>query len=232
LRRIRWTVGQEELKDSRSFAFYRDRIASLGVPFWGFGLVSSLGLLGWVLALGRRRFLVLTVMVALFCVGLGLFHVFGRYRLPLIVPLSLLAAYALQWLFDALRERRYSALAATGAVLGIVVWQVFGPVLPERRESFFVDYYNQGNRYLALGRLEEATEEYEKAWTVRPGDHPGIEPMIIGLADLYLRLGAPDKAEALLRRATLRFAGNQQISEKLRVVTRLPSDVRDQNEPR
>jgi 4-amino-4-deoxy-L-arabinose transferase-like glycosyltransferase len=105
-RRLRWTLGATEVSDTRTYEFYQSRYRLLQVPFLGFGFISWLGMLGLLLTIGVRTNLVLSAFIFLFTVELSLFFVYGRYRLPLIIPLGMFAAVALHRLADIFRQRR------------------------------------------------------------------------------------------------------------------------------
>jgi hypothetical protein len=214
LRKVRWTVGEEEISDTRSFDFYLTQLRVLPRLPWGFGFVAALGLVGGCVSLRGRR-VVLVPFVVAYWGALSLFFVYGRYRLPLLIPMAILGAGLTAWLPDVVRERRAraAALAASGAVLAAML--VFTPVLPAVPVSFFADYYNQGNRYLRLGRTDLAIAEYEKALTVRPGIHPAVTGVAITVADLEVRRGERDRAIALLRAVLQHRPGDAALTAKL-----------------
>lgn len=220
-RKFRWSIGQEEVTDSRTFDFYRERMPVLRFPLVRFGGVAFLGILGCIMAFQDKRFLIFSAFLLFFCLGISLHFVYGRYRLPLLIPLSILSALALSQFVALVRQRRRHMLAIVLFAALPTAWLVFGRVLPSSQVSFFPDYYNQGNRYYNLGMFDLAIAEYEKALSVRPGDHPGVQGLIIGLADLYVSLGNAHKAEALLRRALADNPGNFVLEQKLWAVLQM-----------
>lgn len=171
-----------------------------------------------------RRCLLAGSFTLLFILGLSLFFVYGRYRLPLLVPLSMLAAVALRRAWAYARERRLKALGSWCLAAGVIAWILHGPVLPANLEvSFFPDYYNQGNKYWSLGQYDLALAEYERALYVRPGDHPGVEPLFQSLAHLFLRQNRLGRAETLLHEAAQRFPENQDFRKMLQTLVLLKS---------
>ncbi len=195
LRKLRWTVNDEELTDTRTYSFYVARLRVLRVFVWDFGLVAFLGLLGAVLAVRDRRATALTSFVALYALALASFFVFGRYRLPMIVPLAILAGTIPMRLGEIARSWRARTWALAVVTCVAVGAAVFGSVLPSPEESFFPDYYNQGNRYVRLGQPERALAEYEKAISIRPGDHPAVTRTALFLVEAHLQRG--DRASAI-----------------------------------
>jgi 4-amino-4-deoxy-L-arabinose transferase-like glycosyltransferase len=217
--RLRWAAGADEPSDTRTYEFYQERYRILKMPFWGFGFVSCLGLAGLFWSLPKRRHLLGTSFVVLFIAGLSVFFVYGRYRLPLLVPFSMLAAVTLSSAYDCVRQRRPAVLGAWCLGIAVLVWILRGPVLPSSLEvSFFPDYYNQGNKYWNLGNYDLALAEYEKALYVRPGDHPGAESLFHDLAGLYLKRGQFGRAEVLLQEAAARFPENREFHDMLQTV--------------
>lgn len=214
-RRIRWALGAEEASDTRTFEFYAQRYPVLGPPLWGFGAVSFLALFGVLSTWRDRRSLVCLLFVVFFAFGLSSVLVYGRYRLPLLVPLSILAAKAPGGIFDLLRRRRWPVVLALGIAAGGIGWFTFGPVLSEYPNSHFTDYNNQGNRYLDLGRLDLAVAEYDKALTVQPGKHAAVPGLFGWLVRQYTARGQAPRAEDLLGRVIARYPNDPEARQRL-----------------
>lgn len=215
LRKLRWAFAAEDLADTRTYAFYVAEIPALRFMPWDFGLVAALGLLGAALSLRDRTRVVLVAFVALLAVGLAIFFVLGRLRFPMLVPLAILAATVPGRISALLAARRQAALGAVAALMGFAAWFVFGEVLPGLETSFFPDYYNQGNRYAAAGRVDLALAEYEKAVSVRPGDHPAMSRVAAELADVHLERGDPASARRVIAAALRARPGDPLLSAKL-----------------
>jgi predicted Zn-dependent protease len=62
---------------------------------------------------------------------------------------------------------------------------------------------------------DRADEEFEKALTVRPGNHAGIVPAYLFLADRFLASGQTARAAKLLRHGVARFPSNTKLLYKL-----------------
>jgi len=216
--RLRWAVGAdaEEPSDTRTYAFYLARYRILNLPFPGFGFMSSLGLTGLLLTLRDRNYSVLNFFMIFFILGMVLFIVYGRYRLPLLIPVSILAAVTLSKGYDLLRQKRTKALLGFSIIPVAIFIFLHIKVLPGLEESFFPDYYNQGNHYLKIGQKDLAVVEYEKALTVRAGDHPGAEKLYGELIDHYLLDRRYDRAEEFLNRAVALYPDNQSFRDRMR----------------
>jgi 4-amino-4-deoxy-L-arabinose transferase-like glycosyltransferase len=215
LRKLRWAVNQEEITDTRSYGFYAGRLPTVRWLLWDFGLPSVLAILG-AAVLWRRRWAALPLAFAtLYAVALGVFFVYGRYRLPLLVPAAILGGGLLAGARGLLSERRPAVWAARGAAVVVVTAVVFGRVLPGTPESFFPDYFNQGRHALAAGRTEAALAEFEKAITVKPGDHPALVTVARELARMHLSRGDPAAALRVLQEAAQVRPGDPALAADL-----------------
>ena len=211
-RKLRWALGDEEITDTRNLAFYRERLAPLRLPLVGFGAVSFLGLTGAALLARERAARFLLLFALFYLVSLSLFFVYGRYRLPLLVPFSILAGAGIARACRLVADRRAGEILPVLPVAVLAFWLSFAKVLPGTGESFFVDYFNRGNHLLAGGDLDAAIREFEQALWVRPGNHPATRTAILRLADLYVLRGNPAAAEDLLQRA--RAAGRLSFPDR------------------
>jgi 4-amino-4-deoxy-L-arabinose transferase-like glycosyltransferase len=92
------------------------------LPLVSFGSVVPLGLLGLLLALHQQRALLPAWFAIAYALSLLPFFVTARYRLPLVVPLLLLAGGALDWLAAQLRGRPRATLPLAGLFLAGALW--------------------------------------------------------------------------------------------------------------
>jgi len=219
-RRCRRTLGSEEKTDTRSFEFYKERHGVLGLPLWGFGFVSLLGMTGFAWAARTRTLMFCALFTLLFVVGISAILVYGRYRLPLLVPLSLGAAAALSKTAELLRQRRTVVLATIGISAAVLSWFVYAPVPPGDPVNFVIDYNNQGNRYWDQRRYDLALAEYEKALHVRPGNNPALPRLYLGLGRIYAKRGEFQRSEELLLERATRYPTNREIRELVAGVRR------------
>jgi len=95
----------------------------LGLPLLSFGAIVPLGVLGLLVTLARGRPALLPLFTLAYVVSLLPFFVTGRYRLPLVPPLLVLAAEALCWIEAAVRRRAAPALGAAAVVIALVASQ-------------------------------------------------------------------------------------------------------------
>jgi tetratricopeptide (TPR) repeat protein len=214
-RKLRWSLGNTEISDTRTYEFYEGRFDMFRLPLWGFAALSVFGLPGMLLVLRDRRFVPHVAFVVLYAASLSAFFVYGRYRLPLAVPLAILGAAAISRAYDLVAARQWPRLLAASLLLPPVAWFAYGHVPATGPSSFFTDYFNQGNKYYNLARYAPAAAEYEKALFVRPGDHPAVPLLAVALADLYVQLGNQARAEAMLRQMLANGTADPAVARKL-----------------
>lgn len=214
--KLRWAVGAKEVTDTRTYEFYKSKLPLMGAPLWGFGLVSTLGLAGLALVLGRREYALISVFALAYTGGLVLFFVYGRYRVPLLLPMSILGTYALVQVYEWAKERDIKKAIAALVLISAIGFPVNTKVIKGMETSFLPNYYNQAVMYFNEGRKDLAIRELELAITHRPGDHPGIYQAIVSLSVLYEEEGRYDKALNLMRRAVERYPGRVEFQERLR----------------
>ncbi len=239
-RRIRWTIGNEEITDTRNIDFFRDKLPVLKLPFlWGFGLVSFLGMAGaLILIQAREKKAVFSIVFSgIFVLGISIFFVFGRLRLPLLVPFSILAGAGIVYAYEYLKRFNIRSLLLLLASLPIFFWLSFGKVSSniaddhfteifrpsesrfapyyDSSRSHFTEYYNMGNEYLYRRNYDAATPEFEKALWLHPTDFKGVEPVVLQLTDLYVSRGNLEAAQRLLQKAIAYYPDNASYPEKL-----------------
>ncbi|UCH81680.1 MAG: glycosyltransferase family 39 protein [Nitrospiraceae bacterium] len=211
LRKFRWAFNNEEVKDTRTFEFYKDRLPFFGAPLWGFGLPALLGLIGIVLTIKEKKFYLIHWFLICSALTLTLFFVYGRYRIIMLLPLCILSARTLAISYSSIKNRKILLLTGLLAACVILGWFVYGNVLPGYKETYFSDYYNQGNKYLNIDKKELAFIEYEKAIAASPED----EWLPLELSKIYLREGHYSRAETHLRRLIKKHPLHSAVNELL-----------------
>ena len=136
------------------------------IPLPGFWLVGPLGLLGGVLLWRRRKELsLLYLFVLTYMVGVIVFFVNGRFRLPVAPVLVLFAGYALCYLYAAFRANRRD-LGKALAVLAVCILVVdydFVSFRGVRALDEAISHYELGNAYLKMDRKSDALAAFERA---------------------------------------------------------------------
>jgi hypothetical protein len=195
---LAWT--HREIRNNVAFAFFRKEVSPLlGVLPFGFWIAGPLGLLGAALAWRDRKETRLLILFALlYVLGIVVFFAADRYRLPVVPLLLLFGAHAAVWCWGAVRERNWRRVApAAAALAGLALFvnaDWYQTVTPA---TWAADYWSAGNRYHALGKLDEAEAQYRQALALDPGN----EEIWTNLGGVQYYAGRPTDAEASFREA-------------------------------
>jgi tetratricopeptide (TPR) repeat protein len=156
-----------------------------------FGLVGPLGLLGmWMFGRRRRVPTLLSIFVISYMVGVVLFFVNARFRLPVIPMLILFAVAAAFWIVERVKRRDVKALVwplVALVTLGLFVNYDF---YETHRGEHPQTYFTIGLAKASQGKYEEAIEEYERAIELSPGFARAYNNMGLALE----RLGREEEA--------------------------------------
>ena len=142
------------------------KAGGFGFPF---GLLGPLALLG--LVAGWRRWPVELRLCVIVCPLTVIAYIAaGRYRLPLVPALAVLAAGSLELLGAAVRRRAWRYLAGAGVlVLAVGTAICFPRQFRVESTDFAAELdYCLGGTLLSLGRPAEAAARFEAAWRRRP----------------------------------------------------------------
>lgn len=105
---------------------------------------------------------------------------------------------------DPMNGFRAARLAAGFAAALAASCLAAGCVTDTRGREIALEYYNLGNAYLELGRLDEAAQAFESALRL----DPGIARADYNLAIAYVRLGRAEEAVGILDRLAADDPGN------------------------
>jgi tetratricopeptide (TPR) repeat protein len=140
------------------------------LPLPGFWLVGPRGLLGGVLLWKRRSALaILYLFVISYMVGVIIFFVNGRFRLPVIPVLIVFASYALCYLYAEFRAKGMAFGKALLVLVACVVlvdtdYLTFRGV---RALDEAVSHYTLGTAYLKMDRKLDAMASFEAAHAIQ-----------------------------------------------------------------
>jgi 4-amino-4-deoxy-L-arabinose transferase-like glycosyltransferase len=187
-------LNRHEVPDNLSYDFFRQRFSRLlRLPLPAFWLAGPFGLAGMALALSRRRGGFLALLVAGYAATLLATYVVSRYRLPLVPPLLLFAAYGLVEMAAAVkkRERRPAVVyLAALLVVGVVGYPRWRP------PNFEQSYEKLGNAYAGQGDATLAIESFQQALAL----NPRLAGAWTGLGLAFEESNRPEEAdEAYLR---------------------------------
>lgn len=193
-RRTAEYVNAYEVPDNYNYQFMERFSWVLRAPLLGFWLVLPLAAAGMVFAWRERRtWWWLYLFVIAYFASVVAFFVFARYRLPVVPPLILFAAFGLVRLFERCRERKWPWAAIAVAALALVQASI-----PIGSRDFKVAHHNLALHYYEHGRPALAAEEMERVRDVK-------NPQWIYQRGIYYELsGNPERAlEAFYEAAEL-----------------------------
>jgi 4-amino-4-deoxy-L-arabinose transferase-like glycosyltransferase len=160
-RKLGYTFSAHHVALPHSYPFYAYDVGTM-LRFYVVGpwLLIPLGLVGlsfFAPAAPRRRdYLVWVSFVPGYAVGVAAFFIAERYRLPLLVPLSIGAGAAVDGALRAFAGRRVAALAAPGVVFAILL------LLSNWRLALHDGRWEEGLRLaehlVTIGRYDEAEQ--------------------------------------------------------------------------
>ncbi len=162
-----WLVQAEEPRDNQSYAFFCAHSLLLRL-LPGFGLLAALAAVG--LVRGFRESSVPALPVVFFLAGAlpALVVLAGlRYRLPVVPLVALFAGAGAAFLVETARAKRFTNLAALGALAGAVL------VLTHLRTHapshvFAEELSSEGNSLIEEGKASEAEAAFRKAAAADP----------------------------------------------------------------
>jgi tetratricopeptide (TPR) repeat protein len=131
---------------------------------------------------GRRKELVIALVVITQMIGLMIFFVVARYRISAIPALVIAAAVGLHFLWEQFRDRRLGLAAAALAVLLLGTWITAAPKL---HKPFDDEYFKLGYAYHVEGDLAQAEASYQRALSINDANISAHK----NLAQLYQRNG-------------------------------------------
>ncbi len=159
-----------ELEDADDYYLYQrfSPLLDALATFSHFGLLVPFAAMGCFLTWREwRKIWVLHALILSMAASVALFYVFGRYRLPLIPPLMLLAGAGAMEIIALCRSRSIGRCAAALGMLivvgAIVNWPVTGKSGPSS-----AGYNNLGNAFGKQQAFAAAKESYEQALALQP----------------------------------------------------------------
>lgn len=197
LRKLYYTFQAQFIPLPHSYPFFvRDEHTMLRFLPIGPWLLIPLGLTG--LVLGRaltKPYIVWLMFVPAYAIAVAVFFVAERYRLPLLVALTVGAGGAIQFAAHAVRKRRVASIVLLAALLVPVAVAANWPL--QRDDGRWIEGLRLAQRLLILGRTSEADALMPRLRPLEP--HPGATEY--GYGAQLLDLNRPAAAVPLLERA-------------------------------
>jgi tetratricopeptide (TPR) repeat protein len=197
-----------ERSNEKYIQFFWERYGLGKIPLPGFWLVGPLSILGGVLLIRRwREHSLLYLFVLSYVVGVAIFFVNGRFRLPVVPVLIILASYAILRTYAAIRARSLETFRIISIlVLGVFIvdtdYLVFRGVRAfDETVSHYelaIAYLKQGDKYSALTHLERVIDIQKRYPTPGYSQIAGRVDLNIGV--LYWERGLYSRAAEAFER--------------------------------
>jgi Flp pilus assembly protein TadD/4-amino-4-deoxy-L-arabinose transferase-like glycosyltransferase len=190
LRKLGLFWNRVEIPDNYDFDFYRRYSWFIRYPRFPFWILGSLGLTG-MLFLYRtwEKTWFLYLWTVSYCLIWVVFHIYSRYRLPVVAFLVPFFAACCNEIFSMLKKRQ-SVKCIKMSVVFLVIFLL--QALPLTSYSHAQPFFNLGAGLTRLGRLDEARQAYMDALAC----HPEYEPAMVNLGKLEWLQGKYERATA------------------------------------
>ncbi|OGL46540.1 MAG: hypothetical protein A2161_22165, partial [Candidatus Schekmanbacteria bacterium RBG_13_48_7] len=155
-----------EIPDNKNFYFDRKFSPVLYVGFVNYGVIAPLGILGFFLTipLMRKTFLLHTFMIV-YSMSIIIFHVYSRYRIPVLAAMVPFASHSVFWFIDKLKSKKWNQFLA-GIIMLLALAGFVNQNLGEY--SFAQWHFNQGKGYAVLGDSMNAVKSFQEALKIAP----------------------------------------------------------------
>lgn len=178
-----------EIPDNYDFDFYRRYSPFIRFPRYPFWILGTLGLCGMVFLTSTfRRTWFLYLWTMSYSLIWIVFHIYSRYRLPVVVFIMPFAAAFTGWLYDAIRDRRWRKLSIAVLCM-ITIAGIHG--LPLTNYSHAQPLFNLGTSLSRLGKPTEAAAAFKESLAV----FPKYAPAMVNLGKLAWSEGDYPRAE-------------------------------------
>jgi tetratricopeptide (TPR) repeat protein len=155
-----------ERSNDKYMQFFWKRYGLGRFPFPGFWLVGPFALLGGALLIRRwKEYSLLYLFVLSYMIGVVIFFVNGRFRLPVAPVLIIFASYAFFHLLATARTNRAGLFPVVGllAVFAFAVDYDYVAFRGVRSIDEAVSHYEIANAYLKMGDKDRALSHFEEA---------------------------------------------------------------------
>ncbi len=228
LRKIYFFFNDFEAPSNLSVYLYREFSRSLDFTLTHFSVLSSLGLMGGVAAVKKRKdvFLLYAFAFAL-TASVVLFLNESRYRIPAVPCLAIFAGYALAVFTDYLKAGKYARSGAWVLVF-LALFYAFSPtkgLVPIRA----IDLNSMAQAYYQRNDVAKLGEFLDRAW----GQNPNL-PEVLFNKGLYFFLKEDwERALFFLEKARKRGMENDQSRKVMvRCLLNLANPFIETGEPR
>ncbi len=173
LKKCYFMINGTEIPSNRSIYFYAGHsklwsfLVSRGPLKFPFGLLLPLAAAGMVLV-DRRRYSLLYLTIAFYALGVVLFFVNARFRLPLIPLLIIFAAGGLSAFISLAKRGKWKSLIAPFIVFAVFSWFANTSWFGVADEDLSKPHLEIGNSYFIAGEYDKALSSFVRAYELNP----------------------------------------------------------------
>jgi 4-amino-4-deoxy-L-arabinose transferase-like glycosyltransferase len=163
--RMFWT--SEERSNDKFIYFFWNLAGMDKVPLPGFWIVTPLALLGILLQWKRRRELsTLFLFILAYMLGVTVFFVNARFRLPVVPLLIVFASFSVHYLIATIRENKklFALLLLLTAIFTLAVNYDFFTIRKTRSNHLAISHYTLGSALIRKEKKDKAITQYEMAY--------------------------------------------------------------------
>jgi 4-amino-4-deoxy-L-arabinose transferase-like glycosyltransferase/Tfp pilus assembly protein PilF len=191
--KILFWLGSIEISNNKSIYFAaQDSLILTALLNLNFGIYGALGILGLILFYRRNlNDKIITWYVGLFSLGVLMFFVTARFRLPIIPLLIVFTAGVVDWYIAKIRLKDFKSLACPTVAMVILVFVTNVNFLRVQKITYSYAHFSLGNAYMKKGEWKLAEEEYLSALKA----DAYYRQVHLNLGVIYYNQGLYDKAE-------------------------------------
>lgn len=208
-------LNSYELSNNQSIATFVRFSPLLQFPLLNFGIIVALSIMGFIVSTKDKKVGVVALFVLAYSLGLILFFIPARYRMPLVPFLLVFASHFIFWLIQRFKEKALRrvilSVIAIAVVIAFVHTDFYGTHSDIMKNSNV--HVSLGNRYFESGEYYKAIIEYQKALKYDPHNGDAMN----ALANTYLALGQKNKAIMLFKQS-LSIKENADAFSKLGII--------------
>ena len=156
-RKFLYALNDLEVPNAEHYYYGQSWSASIGLPLPSFGVLLPWAVLGaFAYRKERPHALILNLLALCVVLGLCLFYVSDRYRLPLAVVVIPYAACGLSWFWGVATRRLVVHVVWAMCLLTGVYTFTFLPLTPELRSDYSMPLINAADYFLEMDKPREA----------------------------------------------------------------------------
>ena len=213
LRKLGLFWNRVEIPDNYDFDFYRRYSPWISFPRYPFQFVCLAGILGMIFCWKRWRELWFLYAMCLTYAAIWItFHIYSRYRLPVVVYLWLFAGVGLVWSVKAFRELRWGRIAI---VTVVSLFIGYFTALPLTSYSHAQSYFNLGSGLTRLGKIDNALAAYQKALDLQPD----YSPALVNMGKIYYQTRNLQRALEIWERAEVVDPASEELQNNLGTIS-------------